>query len=34
MLLDNINDLADLFCELTKRLFFNCPLTRLYQLGE
>jgi hypothetical protein len=34
MLQDNADDLADLFCELTRRLFFNCPLSRLYQLGE
>jgi hypothetical protein len=31
---DNKEDIADLFCELTKRVFFNCPLSRLYMLGE
>ena len=34
MLQDNAEDLADLFCELTSRLFLNSPLSRFYQLGE
>ena len=30
---DSIKDIADVFCELSRRSFVNCPLSRFYQTG-
>lgn len=32
--MDNVEDLAELFCQLSRKIFINCPLTRFYQTGD